>query len=407
MAKTSHDALLSGAPDRRPYVLTRSGNVGTFKYAASTWTGDNSTSWSNLRGSQAIQLNAGLSLMQSTGSDVGGFGGPLPSPELFVRWVQLGVTHARFCIHSYKPNKEDPQGVAATNLPWMVRLIASWSLIRSIPRYCQSSGRRSNGDTPTFRSCEWWPVRNPLTTSNSLMWESHLKVDPTNAPLQYGGFSADPVLYSDAALLGFDAWIGTGQLLSCPALHEGMLQREVYFPKSSPSDKSLYFDMHAPHGKYAAGSIATISTPLEHMGLFAREGSVIPIGKDCHTVTEMKGPGRTTPDGVDVVLESDGGVVGLDDWRGVEIFPGIGKYKGSWTEDDGISLKPAKTVVLIEYEANEKEVKVQTSFTERSFNVLWGKEVRIVLPMGDTREVVGAKAVERYKEREVFVVDVA
>lgn len=76
--------------------------------------------WKTLRGSQPIQLNSSLSLMQSYGSDVGGFAGPLPSPELFTRWVQLGVTHSRFCIHSYKPNKNDPSGAADTNTPWMV-----------------------------------------------------------------------------------------------------------------------------------------------------------------------------------------------------------------------------------------------------------------------------------------------
>lgn len=89
--------------------------------------------WHNLRGSQHIQLSASLSLMQSTGSDIGGFGGPLPDPEMFVRWVQLGVTHARFCIHSFKPNKEDPSGSAATNTPWMVSLLSTKLTRRSGP----------------------------------------------------------------------------------------------------------------------------------------------------------------------------------------------------------------------------------------------------------------------------------
>ena len=74
-------------------------------------------SWKNLRGSQPIQLNAGLSLMQSYGSDVGGFAGVYPTPELFVRWVQLGVTHSRFCIHS---SDKTPSGEAKLNTPWMV-----------------------------------------------------------------------------------------------------------------------------------------------------------------------------------------------------------------------------------------------------------------------------------------------
>lgn len=41
MAKASHDTMVKANPDRRPFVLTRSGNIGTFHYAASTWSGDN------------------------------------------------------------------------------------------------------------------------------------------------------------------------------------------------------------------------------------------------------------------------------------------------------------------------------------------------------------------------------
>ncbi len=113
----SHDTLQAAAPERRTFVLTRSGNPAAFKYACSTWSGDNLTSWHNMRGSQHIQLNSAMSLMQNTGADVGGFCGDIPTPELFVRWVQLGVTHSRFCIHSAS---YDTHGREKLNTPWMV-----------------------------------------------------------------------------------------------------------------------------------------------------------------------------------------------------------------------------------------------------------------------------------------------
>ncbi|WVQ79018.1 hypothetical protein IAT38_001110 [Cryptococcus sp. DSM 104549] len=365
----SHTTLASAHPTRRTYVLTRSGNVGTFKYANSTWSGDNWTSWSNLRGSQAIQLNAGMSLMQSYGSDIGGFGGPLPDKEMFVRWVQLGVTHSRFCIHSFKPDKDDPSGAAATNTPWMYPEVL-----------------------PIVRDQIKWRYEY-LPLFNSLMWESHLHATPPNAWLGFGPFSSDPALFTPPILDGFDAWLGLGQLLTAPALFPGQLTREVYFPKSHAGDESLYFDLHAPYGQYRAGGRAVVATPLEHAGLFAREGAVVPVGKRYHTVTQVKGPGRTTPDGVDVLLESEGGLVGLDDWRGVRIFPGKdGKtYTGHWTEDDGISAQPEKTVVQVKYTGKQDEVEVGVSFEEYGFETLWGKTLAVILPVGDERKVVGGK----------------
>ncbi len=114
---SSHETLQAAAPGRRTFVLTRSGNPASFKYACSTWAGDNLTSWHNMRGSQHIQLNSAMSLMQNTGADVGGFAGDTPTPELFARWVQLGVTHSRFCIHSAA---NDTHGNEKLSTPWMV-----------------------------------------------------------------------------------------------------------------------------------------------------------------------------------------------------------------------------------------------------------------------------------------------
>jgi alpha-glucosidase (family GH31 glycosyl hydrolase) len=239
------------------------------------------------------------------------------------------------------------------------------------------------------------------------MWESHLHSEPTNAWLGWGDFASDPELYTTPLLEGFDAWLGPGQLLSVPALFEGELSRKVYFPKSNADDKSLYFDLHAPHTTHVAGSWTTVSTPLEHMGLFAREGAVIPIGKPQATVTQIKGPARTTTDGVDVVLEDQGGVVGLDDWRGVQIFPAEkGSYSGHWTEDDGISSEPKKSIIEVTYTATKDSISVEATWKEHDFETLWGKTLRVILPVRDQRKVKGARE-ELWGDRIVWVIEVA
>ncbi|KAK0717421.1 putative glicosidase [Lasiosphaeria miniovina] len=364
MNKVSHDTLQVAAPGRRTYVLTRSGNPAAFKYACSTWSGDNMTSWHNLRGSQHMQLNSAMSLMQSTGADVGGFGGDAPSPELFVRWVQLGVTHSRFCIHSAPT---DTHGKEKLNVPWMHP--ASLSIIRGHIK---------------------WRYRI-LPFLNNLMWRSHLDAAPPNAPLFYGPFANDPALFTEKVLEGFDAWLGVGKILTAPQLFQGCLTRNVYFPKASPDDGSLYFDLHAPFGTHKAGQWVTVATPIEHAGLFAREGTVIPVGKNKVTVTALSGPARRYTDGVDVVLDTDGGQVGLDDWRGILIFPGYdGKtYTDEWIEDDGISSHPGTYTVKVSYCGRLDAVEIKASVEENGFQPLWRGILHVILPAGDRRRVVG------------------
>ncbi|KAJ3269624.1 hypothetical protein HK104_005091, partial [Borealophlyctis nickersoniae] len=103
MATASYEAIQEARPTKRPFVISRSAAPGVQRYAAQTWSGDNETSWHTLKHNIPMGLNAGLSLLPvGYGHDVGGFVGPRPSPELFVRWVQNGIFHPRFCIHSWK-----------------------------------------------------------------------------------------------------------------------------------------------------------------------------------------------------------------------------------------------------------------------------------------------------------------
>jgi alpha-glucosidase len=46
------------------------------------------------------------------GHDIGGFSGPKPGRELFLRWIQYGIFTPRFVLHSWKPGEE-------STMPWL------------------------------------------------------------------------------------------------------------------------------------------------------------------------------------------------------------------------------------------------------------------------------------------------
>lgn len=98
MAQAGFEALARHRPDRRPWLLTRSGWVGVQRYAW-TWTGDVGTSWTMLHRTVATALNLSLSGIPYTGPDIGGFSGD-PSPELYTRWFQVAAWLPFFRSHS-------------------------------------------------------------------------------------------------------------------------------------------------------------------------------------------------------------------------------------------------------------------------------------------------------------------
>jgi len=79
---------------------------------AQTWSGDNYTSWKSLYWNIAMGLGLALSGVSNIGHDVGGFAGPRPEPELFLRWIGFGVFMPRFSIHSWNDD-------GTVNEPWM------------------------------------------------------------------------------------------------------------------------------------------------------------------------------------------------------------------------------------------------------------------------------------------------
>jgi alpha-glucosidase len=103
-ARATYEGLLRLQPDVRPFVLTRAAYAGAQRYA-STWTGDNSSTWNHMRISIPQLLNLGLSGYAFVGDDIGGFAGS-PTPGLLTRWMELGVFNPIYRNHGTKGSRD-------------------------------------------------------------------------------------------------------------------------------------------------------------------------------------------------------------------------------------------------------------------------------------------------------------
>ena len=89
MVKASRQGILAANPDKRPFVLSRANFLGGQRYAA-TWTGDNFSSYEQMKASIAMTLNMGLTGQAMNGPDIGGFLGDC-TPDLLADWTAMGI----------------------------------------------------------------------------------------------------------------------------------------------------------------------------------------------------------------------------------------------------------------------------------------------------------------------------
>jgi alpha-glucosidase len=89
MVKASREGILKVNPDKRPFILSRSGFLGSNRFAA-TWTGDNCGTVEHMKMSIPMVLNLGLSGQPFSGPDLGGFA-LNTSADLFGQWIGMGT----------------------------------------------------------------------------------------------------------------------------------------------------------------------------------------------------------------------------------------------------------------------------------------------------------------------------
>lgn len=233
MMKSSYEAQKEFAPTERPYLISRSGCAGMNRYVQ-TWSGDNRTNWNTLRYNIRMGLGMSLSGLYNIGHDVGGFAGSKPEPELFVRWIQNGIMHPRFTIHSWN----DDQTV---NEPWMYPEVTP--IIR---------------DTIKLRYKLMPYIYN-------IFWKSHKDLEPMLRPT-FLDHPDDINTYKET-----DDYLFGKDLLVASIVEKGQREREVYLPQNHIG----WFDFYTQ--KYhTAGQTIKVVAPLEKIPLFVKAGSIIP-----------------------------------------------------------------------------------------------------------------------------------
>ncbi len=233
MIKASHEAQCAHAPEKRPFLISRSGAAGMQRYVQ-TWSGDNYTSWETLRYNIKMAMGLALSGVSNTGHDIGGFAGPAPEPELFLRWVQHGIFLPRFSIHSWNDDR-------TVNEPWMHPEITGH--IRDLIKF-------------RYRLIPYL---------YDLLWRSHTNYEPMIRPTFYD-FPEDPRCFeeNDDMMLG-------GKLLVASVVEPGMQNRNVYLPQGS-----AWVDFWSGN-RFEGGQDIVLPAPWDHPPLLVREGSAIPL----------------------------------------------------------------------------------------------------------------------------------
>lgn len=231
MCMATKDGLRRLLPDRRPFVLTRSGYAGIQRYAA-VWMGDNHSWWEHLLWAMPVCMGMGLSGVPFVGTDIGGFSDDC-NGELLARWTQMGALMPFCRNHSRKGTvPQEP-----------------WAFGPEVEAICR----------------EYLQLRYRLLP---FLYNEFYKATQTGLPIMrplFLEYPDDPATHyvSDQFLVGED-------LLVCPVYQPGATHRMVYLPQGT------WVDFWT--GQRLTGPAHVVAeAPLERMPIYVRDGAVIPM----------------------------------------------------------------------------------------------------------------------------------
>ncbi|CAO3653439.1 unnamed protein product [Mucor hiemalis] len=290
MSQASYEALIEYQPNERPFLISRSATPYGNELVSQTWSGDNATAWKTIKYNIPMGLSAGLCCMPAGyGHDVGGFAGPKPDPEMFVRWIQQGIFWPRFCIHSWNSD-------GSITEPWM-HLYSYQCSLEALP---------------TIRAALQFRYKLIPYLYTLYVSIAYRQGEPLVRPVFFD-HQHDIATYKQ----GFDSMLGPSVLVA-PIYQSSSDQRKVYLPSDTVwyhFQTGAYYETDKQKGEWVelASKISDEAAPF-----FVKAGSAICFGKVTSNV-------HASP----------------DDERRVQIFPTRGASERKtfvMYEDDGDTL---------------------------------------------------------------------
>ncbi len=250
-AEAIYDGQRGADPDKRVFLLTRSGFAGLQRYSTATWSGDIGTRWEDMKAQISAGLNYAISGIPYWTMDIGGFcvenrytrakegSEDLEEwRELNSRWYQFGAFCPLFRSHGQFPYREI-YNMAPENHPAYKSMVFANKLRYRLMPYIYSLAGMTHFDDYTI-------IRALV--------------------LDFNG---------DAAVNNIgDQYMFGPSLMVVPVYTYKAWNREVYFPQACG-----WYDFYS--GKFiTGGQKLAVDAPYERIPLYVKEGSIVPFGPD-------------------------------------------------------------------------------------------------------------------------------
>ncbi len=277
--------------DKRVFILTRSAFAGQQRYGANTWTGDVPSTWETLRCQIPAGLNFSLTGNPQWNTDIGGFfagaynnswndGTAVKNPlfqELYVRWLQFGA----FCPMMRSHGTEVPREIyyfGEKGEPVYDAIEQAIRLRYSLLPYIYSTAWNVSRRQFTFMRALFmdFPAdKQAGDIGNEFMFGKALLVAPVvNA--QYTPETAMSINETD----GWNRENTGGATFDTDTDFTAVKSVNVYLPEGA-----TWYDYFTGE-RFDGGQTVERQVTLASIPLFARAGSIVPVGPDVQYAEE-------------------------------------------------------------------------------------------------------------------------